>query len=285
MKMKKEFLDKCTDKINKFKKSYNKNKSIKIKGMSIILTLILMFFLSSNFLFNRDFNVKSTELNKQFSINNIDIQLVNREYNSGTGLVELMLKVKNKNLAQNDNLEFAVNEKHDPSKIYKPNIIKVSDDEYVVYSKLPLKWEAMCLKVTNKNIVDSTTNNYIKLYSSVNDTILNDNLVEENKVQCSIQFINLDINELNKEINNLNENIKKNNDYIEKINSNINDLEANKKYRTDEENKDAMTEISSNKTLIEEKKRDNEELNNEVKEYKERISKLEQKKVDLSNSN
>lgn len=281
--MNKDFLENIKENLIKIKKYYNKNISAKYKGISILLLVGLAFFLSSNFLFNKDFSVNSTELNRKYLLKNLEIQLQNREYNPNTGLVELMLKIKNTDLSQNTKLKFNIVEKQDVSKKLNVNVIKVDDDNYVVYSKLPLKWSAICLKISIDNQSEIDNKTIVKLYSSSKDTNVNTDLVEEDKLGCTIKFINFNINEINKEIEVNNKKLDSNNEQIKNIENNIKELEDNKKYRTDEENKEAESKITSYKTSISDLKNNNIQTEKLIKEYQERIKKLEQKILDLKN--
>ncbi|CUQ30288.1 coiled-coil domain-containing protein [Clostridium baratii] len=282
--MNKDFLENIKENLIKIKKYYNKNISAKYKGISILLLVGLAFFLSSNFLFNKDFSVNSTELNRKYLLKNLEIQLQNREYNPNTGLVEIMLKIKNTDLSQNTKLKFNIVEKQDVSKKLNVNVIKVDDDNYVVYSKLPLKWSAICLKISIDSQSEIDNKTIVKLYSSSKDTNVNTDLVEEDKLGCTIKFINFNINEINKEIEVNNKKLDSNNEQIKNIENNIKELEDNKKYRTDEENKEAESKITSYKTSISDLKNNNIQTEKLIKEYQERIKKLEEKKVDLKNT-
>lgn len=267
-------------KIKKIKSKLDKNKSLRLKGISVTLIIVLMFFLSSNLLLNKEFNVKSTEINKQQVFNNIQIELLNREYNANTGLVEQLVKIKNLDLGNNIDLSFSAIEKHDLAKVLKVDSIKISDDKYVFYTKVPLNWSALCLKITNKN----SQNGYVKIYSSSGDTKVNNDLVIKDEIDCKIKFVDLDIEQLKKLITDLNSKIEKNNANISTIEGNVSSIEADKKYMTDEESKDGNAKIAASKTTIKTLESENLKMKNEIKEYNKRIENLEKKKIDLKNS-
>lgn len=273
-----EFQKNVESKFKKFRRS--KNQSFIYFGATSIIILGMVFFLTSNRIFNQDFFVKSTVLNQEILFENNNIKILDREYNPNTGVFEMFLNIKNSNPNIDKPINISLKEKNHLDENISCELIKVGIDEYVIYSELPLDWSAVSISVTSSDEKNSLSE-VLKIYSDRKDTKENNNLKNENVNGYKVKFIDLEIESLNSNISEIDKLLDEKNtteSNLKKINS---ELEEDKKYQTENEKQESDSKINSNKSSIEKINKEKEELNNEKKELQNKISKLNQKKNDL----
>ncbi|WP_283689693.1 hypothetical protein [Clostridium perfringens] len=273
-----DFQKNVESKFKKFRRS--KNQSFIYFGATSIIILGMVFFLTSNRIFNQDFFVKSTVLNQEILFENNNIKVLDREYNPNTGVFEMFLNIKNSNPNIDKPINISLKEKKHLDENISCELIKVGIDEYVIYSELPLDWSAVSISVTSSDEKNSLSE-VLKIYSDRKDTKENNNLKNENVNGYKVKFIDLEIESLNSNISEIDKLLDEKNtteSNLKKINS---DLEEDKKYQTENEKQESDSKINSNKSSIEKINKEKEELNNEKKELQNKISKLNQKKNDL----
>ncbi|EDT70184.1 conserved hypothetical protein [Clostridium perfringens D str. JGS1721] len=273
-----EFQKNVESKFKKFRRS--KNQSFIYFGATSIIILGMVFFLTSNRIFNQDFFVKSTVLNQEILFENNNIKVLDREYNPNTGVFEMFLDIKNSNPNIDKPINISLKEKNHLDENISCELIKVGIDEYVIYSELPLDWSAVSISVTSSDEKNSLSE-VLKIYSDRKDTKENNNLKNENVNGYKVKFIDLEIESLNSNISEIDKLLDEKNtteSNLQKINS---ELEEDKKYQTENEKQESDNKINSNKSSIEKINKEKEELNNEKKELQNKISKLNQKKNDL----
>lgn len=273
-----EFQKNVESKFKKFRRS--KNQSFIYLGATSIIILGMVFFLTSNRIFNQDFFVKSTVLNQEILFENNNIKVLDREYNPNTGVFEMFLNIKNSNPNIYKPINISLKEKNHLDENISCELIKVGIDEYVIYSELPLDWSAVSISVTSSE-GENGLSEVLKIYSDRKDTKENNNLKNENVNGYKVKFIDLEIESLNSNISEIDKLLDEKNtteSNLKKINS---ELEEDKKYQTENEKQESDSKINSNKSSIEKINKEKEELNNEKKELQNKISKLNQKKNDL----
>lgn len=273
-----EFQKNVESKFKKFRRS--KNQSFIYFGATSIIILGMVFFLTSNRIFNQDFFVKSTVLNQEILFENNNIKVLDREYNPNTGVFEMFLNIKNSNSNIDKPINISLKEKNHLDENISCELIKVGIDEYVIYSELPLDWSAVSISITSSDEKNSLSE-VLKIYSDRKDTKENNNLKNENVNGYKVKFIDLEIESLNSNISEIDKLLDEKNtteSNLKKINS---ELEEDKKYQTENEKQESDSKINSNKSSIEKINKEKEELNNEKKELQNKISKLNQKKNDL----
>ncbi len=273
-----EFQKNVESKFKKFRRS--KNQSFIYFGATSIIILGMVFFLTSNRVFNQDFFVKSTVLNQEILFENNNIKILDREYNPNTGVFEMFLNIKNSNPNIDKPINISLKEKNHLDENISCELIKVGIDEYVIYSELPLDWSAVSISVTSSDEKNSLSE-VLKIYSDRKDTKENNNLKNENVNGYKVKFIDLEVESLNSNISEIDKLLDEKNtteSNLKKINS---ELEEDKKYQTENEKQESDSKINSNKSSIEKINKEKEELNNEKKELQNKISKLNQKKNDL----
>ncbi|MBY0756290.1 hypothetical protein K5V21_12615 [Clostridium sardiniense] len=276
------------DKILEFQKKVSnirnrKNQSFFYYGATLIIILGMVFFLTSNRFFNRDFLVESTALNEENYIGDISLKVLDREYNTSTGVFEMLLNVDNSNLLNENPIEISILEKEHLKEKIESKLIKVSDEEYVVYARLPVDWSAVSVRVglTEENNLEDNKREILKIYADRKDTKENNNLKAENESGYKIKFIDLQINNLNENIKKINSELDNKKKLIMNILEDNEKQKENEKYQTEEEIKETESKINQNNTIIDTTKIEIEELIKSLEENKNRIKKLEEKKNDL----
>lgn len=262
--------------INKIRKSESTIYTI----CSLIFIVGLVFLLNSNKILNKDFNNMSTELNKQILLTNVKVELKNREFNPETGLVKFTIEVKPNDVLKDNAVKVELKEKAEPQKILNTNLIKISDDEYVVYANLNKKWTITSLNVIVGN-EESSSKNSVKLYSDIDNITKNNKLKQEDKNTLNAELTEDEIKSTRKEISETVNKIEEKNNSLTTIEDKIKSLEENKKYQTDSEKVSTDTTISSLKTSMENIKNEVKEMEKKKKELEKKIKKLEEKKQDL----
>lgn len=279
-------IENIKERIEKLKKKNRRFKSQSTKYYLITLVMIvgLGFFLSSNYLFNKNFiNVKSTELNQNISLENLTFDLVSRKYNKDTGLFQAILYVSNDELNSNISLSVKVKVDTDPQKVIQSNIIKVDDNYYIVTTNLKENWNTVAL-VVSENTGNNDKKN-ISIYSNKNDITIDNNLKEENLNGYNIEVTNIEIQNINDKIKSINQEIDSKNKSINNLLEDNNKQKDNEKYQTEEEIKDTEGKIVQNNNVIENTKKDIDNLSKSLEEQQKRIEKLQEKKADLEKNN
>lgn len=268
------------------KKFRFKSRSLKYKVASLVIGIGLVFFLTSNILFNKEVKNFSTPLGENIILNEYKINLFNRVYNKESGLLRLDFSINNDtNNSSNDNqnnLNFELIEKSDIDKALPIKVEKVNDEDYVLYCNLK-KWSAVALKIINKNPIDDYSNS-IKIYSDIKDIPINNELKEQDLYTLKIEFVDRDIAEVEKEITEKDNEITLKNEKIKSLEEKINKINEEIKYQVEEEKEKSNNEINISNQEIEKLKVDINNLNNEKETLKNKIEKLNEKKKDIENS-
>ena len=146
-----------------------RNSRFRYMAFTIIFSGGLLFFLSSNMLFNRTSNDISTELSVPLSYDTINISLQSREYNSTNGFIKFNVKVEDKNINRELKPRFELRSKADPGTLIPLTSIKVTDNEYVVITTHNKKWSYLSLQVYLEDINDKDNEDIgpFKLYSNL----------------------------------------------------------------------------------------------------------------------
>lgn len=260
-----------------------KNQSFFYYGATLIIILGMIFFLTSNRFFNRDFLVESTALNEENYIGDISVKVLDREYNTSTGVFEMLLNVKNPDILNENPIQIAIVEKEHLKEKIESKLIKISDEEYVVYARLPIDWSAVSVRVrlTEENNLEDDKREILKIYADRKDTKENNNLKAENESGYKIKFIDLQINSLNEDIKNINTQIDNKKNLILSILEDNKKQKEEEKYQTDEEIQKTESKINQNNTTVDTTKTEIKELLKLLEENQNRIKKLEEKKNDL----
>jgi hypothetical protein len=263
-------------KVDNIKKKLDKNRSIPYYFLASICIIGVLFFLSSNVLFNKEMSLMSTEINKDIPLNSVVITLKDRQYNNENGLVQFTIKVKNQSLNEKVNLDFEIREKTNPTEVIPSKVIKVTNSDYVITTKLGVKWEALSLTILDKNMNGESKGN-VKLYSDIRDININNELKEKGINEYTVEVIENEIKDIQKEIEEINTTISTKNSKINLFKENITTLESDKKYQTSSELEATENTMKSNQSSIVQLESEIKIESEKCKEYEEKIKKLEEK--------
>lgn len=269
--------EKIQVKVDSIKSKIDKNKTLPYYFLTSICIIGVLFFLSSNFIFNKELSLISTELNKEIYFNNIGFELKDREYNPENGLVQFILKVKNPNINNKTGISVELREKTKPTEIIPSILMKITNSDYIIYTNIAYKWEAISLTIKTNDEIESNSSG-LKLYSGIRDININNNLEERNRNEYTVEIINNEVKDINTEIEKLNKIIEDKNIAINTLIENIVTIESEMKYQTKSEVEVSKSIIQSNQGNIESCKVKIENINKNIKELEEKINKLELKK-------
>lgn len=270
------------ERIEKFKKKHRifKSQSAKYYLITFVMIFGLGFFLTSNYFFNDNFiNVKSTELNQKLNLENLSFELISRKYNKDTGLFQAIVYVDKEDLDNNNSIKIKVKVDTDPQKIIQSNLIKVSDNYYIVTANLKEKWNTVALVVSESTEDDNKKN--VSIYSNKFDIVEDNSLKEGNLNGYNIEITDIEIQDINNKIKYINSQIEDKKKLITNLSEDNNKQKDNEKYQTEEEIKNTESKINQNNNTIDNTKKDIENLSKSVEEQQKRIEKLQEKKADL----
>ncbi|MDQ0149630.1 hypothetical protein ACFO6R_16025 [Eubacterium multiforme] len=268
------------EKIEKFKNKRFKSQSAKYYLITVVMIFGLGFFLSSNYLLNKNFiNVKSTELNQKMTLESVTIDLVSRKYNKDTGLFQAILYVSNDELNSDDSINVKVKVDTDPQKIIQSKLIKVSDNYYILTTNLKKNWNTVALVVSESN--SNNENKNISIYNNKSDVVEDSKLKEENLNGYNVEITDLEIKDINNKIKYINGQIDTKKKLIMNLLSDNDKQKSDEKYQTEDEIKNTEGKITQNNNTIDNTKIDIENLLKSLEEQQKRIEKLQQKKSDL----
>lgn len=273
--------EKLKENLEKIKYKIEKHGSVSNYIACGIITLGLVFFLSSNLLLNKEVQLISTPLNKVLNLNDIELSVTSREFNPENNLIQFNVKIKNFIPTDEKTLSVELREKKNPQELIETNLVKVSNEDYIVYAKLPKNWSAVSLTFTENDKEINSSKNKIKVYSDSRDITINNTLREKNKEGLTVELVENDIEKIKEEIKNKENEITHKNKEIENFNAQISTLEKEKEYQTETEITETDSKINTLKTDIENKKKEIENLKNNINELNQKIEKLNKKKSDL----
>ena len=264
-----------------------RNSRFRYMAFTIIFSGGLLFFLSSNMLFNSTSNDISTELGMPLSYDTINISLQSREYNSTNGFIKFNVKVEDKNINRELKPRFELRSKADPGALIPLTSIKVTDNEYVVITTHNKKWSYLSLQVYLEDINDKDNADIgpFKLYSNIKDFVSDDLLVQKSDKEYYVEIVDREISEVENQIIEYENQIENNKLAIQNIIDKNKKLEEEKKYQIDTELANTESIINSNISAINNLESNNNELNQLIIKSREKISKLEIKKSDYLTGN
>lgn len=264
------------EKVDIIKRKIEKNKTVPYYFLTSIFVIGVLFFLSSNLIFNKELSLITTGINEEMNLNNTTFYIKDRKYNPNNGLVQFTIKLKDNILNSNLDLDFTVREKNDPTEIIPCEVAQITYSDYIVTTVVSGKWEALSLTVKEKNEVDDKK--YIKFYSDIRDIKIEDNLKKKSRNEYTIEVIDNEINDIKSRIEEINQTISDKKSELEDLNSKINSLEDEKKYQTENEVESTESLISSMETTIVNLENEIRKNENNIKELEEKINKLGEKK-------
>lgn len=267
-------------KVDKIKSKIENNRTLPYYILTSICVIGVIFFLSSNLIFNKELSSISTELNKEISFDSVGFELKDRKYNPDNGLVQFTLKVKNPNINNKIDLSIELREKTKPTEIVPSTVVQVTNSDYIVYANVNYKWKAISLTIKTKEDIENVSTG-LKLYSDIKDITIDDKLVEKNRNEYTIEIIGNEIKDIKSEIERLNKIIEDKNSNNNSLLESMNNIESEMKYQTESEIEVSKSTIQSQKSNIESSKNEIENINKNIAELEEKIIKLEEKKKDF----
>lgn len=275
------------EKLEELQYIIKRNSRFKYMAFTIIFSGGLLFFLSSNMLFNSTSSDMSTLLNNPLSYDTINISLQDRGWNSTNGFIKFNVKVEDKNINRDLKPRFELKSKADPGALIPVTAIKVTDNEYVVIATHNKRWSYLSLQVYLDDINNKENEGIgpFKLYSNIVDVYKDDSLVKKSNKEYYIEIVDRDILGIEAQIAEHENIIKENKLAIETIVDKNNKLEEEKKYQIDTELTNTESTINSNISAINSLESKNNELGQLISKLEEKISKLEIKKSDYLTGN
>ncbi|MGL5378620.1 hypothetical protein [Clostridium sp.] len=264
-----------------------RNSRFKYMAFTIIFSGGLLFFLSSNMLFNSTSSDISTVLNTPLSYDTINISLQDREYNSTNGFIKFNVKVEDKNINRDLKPRFELRSKADPGALIPVTAIKVTDNEYVVITTHNKRWSYLSLQVylDDPNNEENEAVGPFKFYSNIEDVNSDNSLVQKSDKEYYVEIVDREISGIETQISEYENLIQENKLAIETIIDKNKKLEEEKKYQIDTELANTESTINSNISAINSLESKNNELAQLISRSEEKISKLEIKKSDYLTGN
>lgn len=176
---------------------------------------------------------------------------------------------------------------------------KVDNNYYVIFAKVPNKWNVLSLSMGYEYTLNSTTlgeidadnidsqndnqqlKSIIRVYSDVNDIETDNFLKEKKNIAYFNEIVNLEMRFINEDIEKLNTKIKNDTSTIKDAEDKIKDLKDNKKYQTESEQNATDLNINKLNNVISTNKNMIEKDTKAIKELNDKIDKLQQKKSDF----
>lgn len=264
------------EKINIFNK---KNITTRYYIFISIFIIGLAFFLNSNKILNKNYDVITTELNTPMTYGNLVVKITDREFNEDTKLAKFTLKIIDKSVDETV-LKTELVEKNNVTKLIPTELIKVTKENYVVYAILPKGWTAVSLKI-KEDREGNSNNNSIKIYSDFRDISINNSLEKKDEYNLRLESIDQEITETKDKIAEVNNSIIEKKSKIDKDRYKSGDLEKEKEYQTEAEIMTTNSTIEGINTSIKNMNSEVEKLEKQLNEYNDKIKKLQEKSLDL----
>lgn len=281
--------------IKKIEIKIKNNKSFPYMFILFFTIIGYMFFFNSNSIIKSEAKVElTTPLNETMELGNTKIKMLSRKYCKNSNMVEFYIYAKSIDAINTIKLNFEIKEQQNVSKIIKPEVRRLDENNYIVRAKIPKNWTVLSLTVSEflqddvlldneKNQQNISQTSIVKFYVENEDVEKVHSLKEKKASEYLVEGIDLEIKnikdsitekEKEKEINT--KGIK-----IEELKETIVKLEEDKVYQTDIEKKDTDTTINAINSKIETLQSDIQKLHEQIKELNERIKKSEDKKAKL----
>lgn len=264
------------EKINIFNK---KNITTRYYIFISIFIIGLAFFLNSNKILNKNYDVITTELNTPMTYGNLVVKITDREFNEDTKLAKFTLKIIDKSVDETV-LKTELVEKNNVTKLIPTELIKVTKENYVVYAILPKEWTAVSLKI-KEDREGNSNNNSIKIYSDFRDISINNSLEKKDEYNLKLESIDQEIAETKDKIAEVNNSILEKKSKIDKDRYKLGDLEKEKEYQTEAEIMTTNSTMEGINTSIKNMNSEVEKLEKQLNEYNDKIKKLQEKSLDL----
>ena len=286
-------IDKLQNFIKKIKIKIKNNKSFPYMFIVFFTIIGYMFFFNSNSIIKSEAKVElTTPLNETMELGNTKIKMLSRKYCKNSNMVEFYIYAKSIDAINTIKLNFEIKEQQNVSKIIKPDVRRLDENNYIVRSKIPKNWTVLSLTVSeflqDDMLIDSEKNQQnisqtstVKFYIENEDIEKVHSLKEKKASEYLVEGIDLEIQNIKDSITEKEKDINAKGIKIEELKETIVKLEEDKVYQTDIEKKDTDTTVNAINSKIETLKSDIQKLHEQVRELNERIKKSEDKKAKL----
>lgn len=283
-------IDKVKYFIKKIEIKIKNNKSFPYMFIVFFTILGYMFFFNSNSIIRSESKVElTTPLNETMELGNTKIKMLSRKYCKSSNMVEFYISAKSIDAIHTIKLNFEIREQQNVSKIIKPEIRRLDENNYIVRAKIPKNWTVLSLTVSeflqDDLLLDNEQNtsqvSTIKFYVESEDIEKVHSLKEKKASEYLIEGIDLEIKNIKNSISEKEKNINATGIKIEELKETIVKLEEDKVYQTDIEKKDTDATINAINSKIESLQSDIQKLHEQIRELNERIKKSEDKKAQL----
>ncbi len=261
------------------------NTSFLYYSIAFISVLGFLFFTNSNALFNKNVEVRSTNLNEIQTSNGLSTKILSRKYNNFSKEVEFILYVNDQTNFDGKELVFQLREQNNPRELIETRYKKIDKDYYVVFAKVPKNWNVLSLSLGYKendnleyeNELETSINSSdplistIRIYSDINDITISSLNKEVSSEKYFEKIMSLEIKNINNKIDELEKKINAENEKINDAKIKIDELESDKKYQTESEQNLTDSNIGKLEGVINNAKKSIEDKSKEVKELEEKI--------------
>lgn len=275
-----------SEKIEKFRDSFAlfhekmKRKQSLLHQIFIVFTICFYgIMLFSKPLFEHSKPMESTKIGEIKVLDSLDISMVSREYNSQKNLVQFTFYKGDTSVNEQSDLQVSVDEKKYSNNKFEAKMLEVDSQYFIVLVQhIPSDWEALRIQIGSGTSANDSTISFI---SSKEDASKNDNLEVKKMKDYQIEVVQIEIDKAenliakeDKKIENLKKEISKNE-------QKVNELEADKKYQTEQEITKTDGEIELLKHDNEDRRKEIETIKSHQEEQRNRIEKLALKQQDL----
>lgn len=297
----KDFLEKI---IYYIQENIKTNKSLVYYIIPIVTIIGLMFFINSKTIFNdNNIKIRNTPLNEYVTTDHLKAKIISRKYNPILKTVEFIIWVNDDTSSCKDSINFELREQSNPRNKIPVRFQKIDSNYYVILSKVPKKWKVLSLSIGYENNDINTSNlglddinldeidssktldkplkSIVRIYTDAKEITKSSFMLEKKKNKYISEIMDLEIELIQSEISKLEKLIDKDNSKIKDTDSKILELKSNMKYQTESEKNNTNSNINRLKSLIETTQNLGEKRLNDIKELKDKIKKLEQKKRDF----
>lgn len=269
------------------------NKSFPYMFILFFTIIGYMFFFNSNSIIKSEAKVElTTPLNETMELGNTKIKMLSRKYCKNSNMIEFYIYAKSIDAINTIKLNFEIKEQQNVSKIIKPEVRRLDENNYIVRAKIPKNWTVLSLTVSEflqddvlldneKNQQNISQTSIVKFYVENEDVEKVHSLKEKKASEYLVEGIDLEIKNIKDSITEKEKEINAKGIKIEELKETIVKLEEDKVYQTDIEKKDTDTTINAINSKIETLQSDIQKLHEQIKELNERIKKSEDKKAKL----
>lgn len=198
-------IDKLQNFIKKIKIKIKNNKSFPYMFIVFFTIIGYMFFFNSNSIIKSEAKVElTTPLNETMELGNTKIKMLSRKYCKNSNMVEFYIYAKSIDAINTIKLNFEIKEQQNVSKIIKPDVRRLDENNYIVRSKIPKNWTVLSLTVSeflqDDMLIDSEKNQQnisqtstVKFYIENEDIEKVHSLKEKKASEYLVEGIDLEI--------------------------------------------------------------------------------------------